>query len=83
MLSVAGFQRRLLRQTQRFDRCWWSAMIILELDGQFAAAGVDVSSARGPASIQSRVDADDLPDRPLRGEAVLTRTKPAESNATR
>ena len=41
-------------------------MIILELDGQLAAAGVDVGAAGRPASVQSWVDTDDLPDRPLR-----------------
>jgi hypothetical protein len=41
-------------------------MILLELDGQFAAANVDVGAAGGPALVQSGVDADDLSDRPLR-----------------
>jgi hypothetical protein len=40
-------------------------MVMLELDGQFAAAGVDVGAAGGPALVESGVDADDLPDRPL------------------
>ena len=40
-------------------------MIMLELHGEFAAAGVDVGAAGGPALVQSRVDTDDLPDRPL------------------
>ena len=41
-------------------------MIMLELDGQLAAAGLDVGAAGQPALTQSRVDTDDLPDRPLR-----------------
>jgi len=65
MFGVAGFQRRLLRQVQDFDRCRRPAVIMLELDGQFAAAGVDVGAAGGPALVQSGVDADDLLDRPL------------------
>ena len=66
VLGVAGLQGRLLGQVQRFDRGRWSAMVVLELDGELAAAGVDVGAAGGPALVQSRVDADDLPDRPLR-----------------
>jgi hypothetical protein len=66
VLGVAGLQRRLLRKMQRFDRCRWSAMIILELDGQLTAAGLDVGAAGRPTLVQSRVDTDDLPDRPLR-----------------
>jgi hypothetical protein len=41
-------------------------VIVLELDGEFAAAGVDVGAAGGPALVHSGVDADDFPDRPLR-----------------
>jgi hypothetical protein len=41
-------------------------MIVLELDGQLTAAGFDVGSACRPALVQSGVDTDDLPDRPLR-----------------
>jgi hypothetical protein len=41
-------------------------MIILELDGQLAAAGFDVAAAGRPALVQSGVDTDDLSDRPLR-----------------
>jgi hypothetical protein len=66
MFGVAGLQRRLLCQVQRFDRCRWASMIILELEGQLAAAGLDVGTAGRPALIQSRIDTDDLPDRPLR-----------------
>ena len=43
VFGVAGLQRRLLRQMQRFDRGRWPAMIILETDGQLAAAGIDVA----------------------------------------
>ncbi len=66
VFGVAGLQGRLLRQVQRFDRGRWPAMILLELDGELAAAGVDVGTAGGPALVQSGVDTDDLPDRPLR-----------------
>ncbi len=41
----------------------WSAW---NCGGELAAAGLDVGPAGGPALVQSRVDADDLPDRPLR-----------------
>ena len=66
VFGVAGLQGRLLSQVQCFDRGRRPAVIMLELDGQFAAAGVDVDTAGGPALVQSGVDADDLPDRPLR-----------------
>ena len=66
MFGIAGLQRRLLSQMQRFDRCRRTAMIFLELDGEFAAAGVDVAAAGRPTLVQSGVDTDDLPDRPLR-----------------
>jgi hypothetical protein len=39
---------------------------MLELDGQLAAAGLDVGTAGRPTFVQSGVDTDDLPDRPLR-----------------
>jgi hypothetical protein len=65
MLGVAGLQRRLLSQMQRFDRCRRPAMILLELDRQLAAAGLDVGAAGRPALVQSGVDADDLSDPPL------------------
>ena len=51
---------------QRFDRCRWPAVIVLELDGQLATPGFDVGAAGRPALVQSRVDTDDLSDRPLR-----------------
>ena len=66
VFGVAGLQGRLLRQMQCFDRGQWPPVIMLELDGQLAAAGVDVGAAGGPALVQSGVDADDLPDRPFR-----------------
>ena len=50
VFGVAGLQRRLLCQMQRFDRGRWSAMIILETDGQLTAAGVDVGTAGRPTS---------------------------------
>ena len=66
MLGVAGLQRGLLGQVQGFDRGRWPAMIYLELDGEFAAADVDLGAAAGPALVQPGVDADNLPDGPLR-----------------
>jgi len=66
MFGVAGLQCRLLRQMQRFNRSRRPAMIMLELDGQLAAADVDLGTPGRPALVQSRVDPDDLPDRPLR-----------------
>jgi hypothetical protein len=45
VLGVAGLQRGLLRQVERFDRCGWSAMIMLELDGELATANVDLGPA--------------------------------------
>jgi hypothetical protein len=65
VFGVAGLQRRLLRQLQRFDRGRRPAMILLELDGEFAAADVDVGTPSRPALVQSWVDADDLSDWPL------------------
>jgi hypothetical protein len=51
---------------QRFDGGRRPAMILLELDRQLAATGVDVIAAGRLALVQSWVDTDDLPDRPLR-----------------
>jgi hypothetical protein len=51
---------------QRLDRGRWPAMIMLELDRQLTAAGVDVGAAGRPALVQSEVNTDDLPNRPLR-----------------
>jgi hypothetical protein len=66
VFGVAGLQGRLLCQLQRFDRCRRSAVIMLELDGQLAAADLDVGAAGRPTLVQSGIDTDDLPDRPLR-----------------
>jgi hypothetical protein len=52
---------------QRFDRGWRPAVIMLELDGQLAAADLDVRTAGRPALVQSRIDTDNLPDRSLGG----------------
>jgi hypothetical protein len=41
-------------------------MMILELDGQLTAAVLDMGTAGRPTLVQSGVDTDDLPDRPLR-----------------
>jgi hypothetical protein len=41
-------------------------VIILELDRQLAAADVDEGTASRPAFVQSGIDTDNLPDRPLR-----------------
>ena len=76
VFGVAGLQRRLLGQVQRFDRGRWPAMIFLELDREFTAADVDVSAAGRPALVQSGVDTDDLPDRPLRRVGAGPFSKP-------
>jgi hypothetical protein len=65
VFGVAGLQGRLLGQMQCFDRGRRPAVIFLELDGEFTAADVDLGAAGRPALVPSRVDADDLPDRPL------------------
>jgi hypothetical protein len=44
VLGVAGLQGCLLGQVERFDRCGWSIMIMLELDGELAAAEVDMGA---------------------------------------
>jgi hypothetical protein len=51
---------------QRLDRGRRAAMILLQLDREVAAADVDVGAAGRPSLVQSRVDAEDLSDRPLR-----------------
>ena len=76
VFGVAGLQRRLLRQVQRFDRGRRPAMIFLELDREFTAADVDVGAAGRPALVQSGVDTDDLPDRPLRRVGAGPFSKP-------
>jgi hypothetical protein len=50
---------------ERFDRCEWSAMIMLELDGELAAAEVDMGPPCRPPLVQPGVDANNFPDRPL------------------
>jgi hypothetical protein len=66
VLGVAGLQCRLLCQVQCFNRGRRSAVIILELDRQLAAADVDEGTPARPAFVQSDIDADNLSDRPLR-----------------
>ena len=51
-------------------------MIILEMDGQLAAAGIDVGTAGRPTLVQSGVNTDDLPDRPLRRIGARSFGKP-------
>jgi hypothetical protein len=46
------------------------------LDGQLASAGLDVGTAGRPPLVQSRVDTDDLPDRPLARIGTRTRREP-------
>jgi hypothetical protein len=58
-------------------------MIVLELDGQFAAAGVDVGAAGRPSLVQSRVDTDDLPDRPLPRVSAGSLGKPHPQTVTK
>jgi hypothetical protein len=82
MFGVAGLQGRPLGQVQRFDRARWPAMIFLELDREFAAAGVDVAAAGRPALVQSGVDTDDLPDRALRRIGARPFRKPHPQGLT-
>jgi hypothetical protein len=65
MFGVPGLQVGVLRRLQRFNGGWRAPVIGLELDGEFAAADVDVLSADRPTLVQPGVDADDLSDRPL------------------
>src|SRR4029434_1897842 len=64
--GVTGFQRGLLGQVECFDWGGWPAMVGLKLDGQLAAPAVDPGAGSRPALHQPEVNADDLPDRPLR-----------------
>ena len=82
VFGVAGVQCRLLRQMQHFDRGRWPAMIILELDRQLTAAGVDVGTAGRPTLVQSGVDTEYLPDRPLRRIAARPFGKPHAQGLT-
>jgi hypothetical protein len=76
VFGVAGLQGCLLSQMQSFDRGRRPTMILLELDRQLAAAGVDVGAAGRPTLVQSRVDTDDLPDRPLARVGAWSLGKP-------
>jgi hypothetical protein len=76
VLGVAGLQGGLLGQVQCFDRCGWSTMIMLELDGELAAAGVDVGPPGRPPLVQPWVDADNFADRPLARIGAGTRSEP-------
>jgi hypothetical protein len=76
VLSVAGLQGGLLRQVKRFDRCGWSTMIMLELDGELAAAEVDMGPPGRPPLVQPPVDTDNLPDRSLARIEAGTRCEP-------
>ena len=51
-------------------------MIMLELDGELAAADVDVGPPGRPALVQPRVDTDNFPDRPLARIGAGTRSEP-------
>jgi hypothetical protein len=76
VLGVAGLQRCLLGQLQRFHRCGWSTMIMLELDGELATAEVDMGPPGRPPLVQPRVDADNFPDRPLARIGTRARREP-------
>jgi hypothetical protein len=65
MLRVTGFQGGPLGQMQGLDRSRWPTVVGVELDGELAAPGIDAGPAGRPELIQARVDANDLPDRPL------------------
>jgi hypothetical protein len=51
-------------------------MIMLELDGQLAAAGVDLGPPGRPPLIQPRVDTNNFPDRPLARIGTVTGSEP-------
>ena len=51
-------------------------MILLELDGELAAAEVDLGPAGRPPLVQSGVDADNFPDRSLARIGAGTRSEP-------
>jgi hypothetical protein len=51
-------------------------MIMLELDGEFATAEVDMGPPGRPPLVQPRVDTDNFPDRPLARIGTRTRREP-------
>jgi hypothetical protein len=51
-------------------------MILLELDGEFAAADVDVGPPGRPPLVQPQVDTNDFPDRPLARVGAGTDSEP-------
>ena len=65
MFGLAGFQGGLLCQCDRFDVGGFASVVCLELLGQLGGAGFDGLAARGPASVEFGVDADDFADRAL------------------
>ena len=66
MLAVSGLQRGLLRQVQHFRPARWPAMILRERRSELGLSDVDDLPPSRPALVQPRINADDLPDRPLR-----------------
>ena len=65
VLRVPGLQGGLLRQLQRLHRRGWPAVVLLEPGGQLTLPDHDHLPPRRPPLVQRRVDADDLPHRPL------------------
>jgi hypothetical protein len=49
---------------------------VLELDGELAAAEVDIGPAGRPPLVQPGVDADNFPDRPLARIGTRARREP-------
>ena len=83
MFGVAGLQRGLLGQLQRFHRRGWPAVGCLEIGGKDAPLGLDGGSTGRPAGVQSRVDADDFPYRPLPHVLVGTLGEPDTEAVTK
>jgi transposase-like protein len=66
VLAVSGLQRGLLRQVQHLHSARRPAMVTGEVGGEFGLSDVDDLRPSRPALVQPRINADDLPDRPLR-----------------
>jgi hypothetical protein len=65
VFGVPGFQGGLLRQLQRLHRCRRPTMITLKPARQLTLPHLDQHSPRRPPFIQDRINADNLPHRPL------------------
>ena len=65
VFGISGLQGGLLRQLQRLHRCRRSTMIPLKPGRQLTLPVLDQHPSGRPPLVQGRVDADDLPYRPL------------------